>query len=94
MGGAATYMVGFSTFCHFVQEREFFRVSPALAPPCVGGIVAGMKVTFIALLAVLLCVGGCGKKKVEQTAKETPKTKEAPEKSNPKPPPIKPGTVL
>ena len=53
-----------------------------------------MKAAFIALLAVLLCVGGCGKKKVEQTAKELPKTKEAPEKSKPKPPPIKPGTVL
>jgi outer membrane protein assembly factor BamB len=53
-----------------------------------------MKPTFIALLAVLLCVGGCGKEKVEQAAKETPKTKEAPKKSNPKPPPVKPGTVL
>ena len=56
--------------------------------------MAGMKATFIALLAVLLCVGGCGKKEVKQTAKEPPKTKEAPEKSKPKPPPIKPGTVL
>ena len=45
-----------------------------------------MKPTFIALLALLLFVGGCGKKKVEQAAKETPKTKEAP--------PIKPVTVL
>jgi len=48
--------------------------------------VAAMKATFIALLAVLLCVGGCGKKKVKQTAKETPETKEAP--------PIKPVTVI
>ena len=54
--------------------------------------MAAMKATFIALLAVLLCVGGCGKEKVEQTAKETPKTKEAPEKSKPKPPSVKPGT--
>jgi hypothetical protein len=53
-----------------------------------------MKATFIALLAVLLCVGGCGKKKVKQTAKETPKTKEAPENAKPKPPSVKPGTVL
>ena len=53
-----------------------------------------MKATFIALLAVCLCVGGCGKEKVEQAAKEPLKTKEAPEKSKPKPPPIKPGTVL
>ena len=51
-----------------------------------------MKPTFIALLALCLCLGGCGKKEVEQTAKEPPKTKKAPEK--PKPPPIKPGTVL
>ena len=51
-----------------------------------------MKPTFIALLA--LCLSGCGKKEVEQAAKELPKTKEAPEKPNPKPPPIKPGTVL
>ena len=29
---------------------------------------------------------------MEQAAKELPKTKEAPEKPNPKPPPIKPGT--
>jgi len=62
---------------------------PALAPACVGGIVAGMKATFIVLLAVLLCVGGCGKKEVEQTAKETPKTKKAPEKSKPKADPTK-----
>ena len=53
-----------------------------------------MKATFIALLAVLLCVGGCGKEKVEQAAKEPLKTKEAPEKSKPKPTPIKPGTLL
>ena len=31
---------------------------------------------------------------MKQTAKETPKTKEAPEKSKPKPPPIKPGTPI
>ena len=31
---------------------------------------------------------------MEQTAKEPLKTKEAPEKSTPKPPPIKPGTIL
>ena len=53
-----------------------------------------MKATFIVLLAVLLCVGGCGKKKVEQAAKEPPETKEAPEKSKPKSTPIKPGTLL
>ena len=51
-----------------------------------------MKPTFIALLA--LCVAGCGKKEVKQTAKEPPKTKKASEKSNPKPTPITPGTVL
>ncbi len=45
-------------------------------------------------MALCLCVGGCGKKKVEQAAKEPPETKEAPEKSKPKPTPIKPGTVL
>ena len=39
-----------------------------------------MKPTFIALLALCLCLGGCGKKEAKQTAKE--------------PPPIKPGTVL
>ena len=49
-------MVDFSTFCRFVQAHEFFRASPALAPVCVGGIVAGMKATFIVLLAVLLCL--------------------------------------
>ena len=58
MWGAATYMVGFSTFCRFVQAHEFFRAPPALAPACVGGIVAGMKATFIALLACLL-IAGC-----------------------------------
>ena len=52
-----------------------------------------MKPTFIALLAVLLCVGGCGKKKVEQAAKETLKTKKAPENAKPKPPSVNPGTV-
>ena len=51
-----------------------------------------MKPTFIALLA--LCLVGCGKKKVEQTAKEPSKTEKAPEKSKPKSTPIKPGTVL
>ena len=39
-----------------------------------------MKPTFIALLALCLCLVGCGKKEVKQTAKE--------------PPLIKPGTVL
>ena len=39
-----------------------------------------MKPTFIALLALCLCLGGCGKKEAKQTAKE--------------PSPIKPGTVL
>jgi len=39
-----------------------------------------MKPTFIALLALCLCLSGCGKKEVKQTAKE--------------PSPIKPGTVL
>ena len=53
-----------------------------------------MKATFIALLALCLCVVGCGKKEVKQAAKEPPKTKKAPEKSKPKPPPVKPGTVL
>ena len=53
-----------------------------------------MKPTFIALLALCLCLAGCGKKELKQTAKESPKTKEAPEKSQPKPPQIKPGTVL
>ena len=45
-----------------------------------------MKPSFITLLALCLCLGGCGKKEAKQTAKEPPKTK--------KPPPIKPGTVL
>tara|TARA_Y100000588_G_scaffold368471_1_gene436415 strand:- start:366 stop:602 length:237 start_codon:yes stop_codon:yes gene_type:complete len=53
-----------------------------------------MKPTFIALLAFCLCLGGCGKKKVEQAAKEPLKTKEAPEKAKPKPPSVKPDTVL
>jgi len=48
----------------------------------------------VTLGLALTLVMGCGKKKVEQAAKETPKTKEAPNKSKPKPPPIKPGTVL
>ena len=39
-----------------------------------------MKPTFIALLALCLCLAGCGKKEVKQAAKE--------------PSPIKPGTVL
>ena len=39
-----------------------------------------MKPTFIALLALCLCLGGCEKKEAKQTAKE--------------PSPIKPGTVL
>ena len=39
-----------------------------------------MKPTFIALMALCLCLGGCGKKEAKQTAKE--------------PSPIKPGTVL
>ena len=41
-----------------------------------------MKPTFIALLALCLCFAGCGK------------TKEAPNKSKPKPPPIKPVTPI
>ena len=36
---------------------------PALAPFGVGGIVAGMKATFIALLAVLLCLPAVGAEK-------------------------------
>ena len=43
-----------------------------------------MKPTFIALLALCLCLGGCGKKEAKQTAKEPSKTKKAPEKSEPK----------
>ena len=39
-----------------------------------------MKPTFITLLALCLCLGGCGKKEAKRTAKE--------------PSPIKPGTVL
>ena len=39
-----------------------------------------MKPTFITLLALCLCLGGCGKKEAKQTAKE--------------PSPIKPGTGL
>ena len=39
-----------------------------------------MKPSFITLLALCLCLGGCGKKEAKQTAKE--------------PSPIKPGTVL
>ena len=46
------------------------------------------------MLALCLYFGGCGKKELKQTAKESPKTKEAPEKPAPKPPPIKPVTVL
>jgi nitrous oxide reductase accessory protein NosL len=45
-----------------------------------------MKRTFSALLALFLCLAGCGKKEVEQTAQEPLKTNEAP--------PIKPGPVL
>ena len=41
-----------------------------------------MKLIFIALLALCLCLAGCGE------------TDEAPNKSKPKPPPIKPGSVL
>ncbi len=41
-----------------VQSGSWGReYPPALAPACVGGIVAGMKATFIALLAGLLCLG-------------------------------------
>ena len=43
-----------------------------------------MKPTFIALLALCLCLGGCEKKEAKQTAKEPSKTKKAPEKSEPK----------
>ena len=43
-----------------------------------------MKPTFIALLVLCLCLGGCGKKEAKQTAKEPLKTKQAPEKSEPK----------
>jgi hypothetical protein len=67
-----------------------------------------MKRTFIALMALCLCLAGCGKKEVEQTAKERLKTNEAPpikpdtvlrdieasESPKPKPPQVKPGTVL
>jgi outer membrane protein assembly factor BamB len=48
-----------------------------------------MKPTFKTLLALCLCLGGCGKKKVEQTAKEPSKTKQAHEKSEPKVDPTK-----
>ena len=50
--------------------------------------------TYYAVLLALVLGVGCGKKKVEQTAKEPLEIKEAPEKSKPKPPPIKPGTIL
>ena len=54
-----------------------------------------MKPTYYAVLLVLVLGVGCGKKDVEKAAaKETPKTKEAPEKSKPKPPPVKPDNVL
>ena len=43
-----------------------------------------MKPTFITLLALCLCLGGCGKKEAKQTAKEPLKTKQSPEKSEPK----------
>ena len=39
-----------------------------LAPVRGGGIVAAMKPTFIALLALCLCVVGCGEKTLEQRA--------------------------
>jgi len=42
---------------------SFSEPPPALAPVCVGGIVAGMKATFIALLAVCLPLTGADKKK-------------------------------
>ena len=45
-----------------------------------------MKPTFSTLLALFLCLAGCGKKEVEQTAQEPLKTNEAS--------PIKPGPVL
>ena len=48
-----------------------------------------MKPTFITLLALCLCLGGCGKKEAKQTAKEPSKTKKAPEKSEPKVNPTK-----
>ena len=53
---------------------------------CAGerSILRNMKPIFIVLLALCLCVAGCGKKEVEQTAKEPSKTKKAPEKSEPK----------
>ncbi len=43
-----------------------------------------MKPTLITLLALCLCLGGCGKKEAKQTAKEPLKTKQAPEKFEPK----------
>ena len=48
-----------------------------------------MKTTFIALLALCMCFGGCGKKKEEQTAKEPFQGKKAPEKPEPKVDPTK-----
>jgi glucose dehydrogenase len=48
-----------------------------------------MKPTFIALLALCMCLGGCGKKKEEQTAKEPFQGKKAPEKPEPKVDPTK-----
>ena len=53
----------------FIRVREIFwdfsEPPPALAPACVGGIVAGMKATFIALLALCFCLTltGADKKK-------------------------------
>ena len=48
-----------------------------------------MKPTFIALLALCLCLGGCGQKEAKQTAKETFQGKKAPEKPEPKVDPTK-----
>ncbi len=40
-----------------VRFFGIFGASPTLAPACVGGIVAGMKPTFIVLLALVVAVG-------------------------------------
>jgi hypothetical protein len=61
-----------------------FSEPPVLAPPCVGGIVAGMKVAFIALLAVLLCVSAVAQDKPKPLPKDFKSLKALAEKGDAK----------
>ena len=55
------------------KTHDVKRFTPALAPPCVGGIVAAMKATFIILLALVVAVG-CGKKEQPNITNASDKT--------------------